>query len=58
MASHMRYLYIEQITKTQVLLWTIPAILYIYLFIKVLQHRPVGHQVLQPAKDVELGQYV
>jgi len=30
--------------------------LFIYLFIKALQHkcwRPVGHQVLQPAKDVK-----
>jgi len=30
--------------------------LYIYLFIKALQHkcwRPVGHQILQPAKDIE-----
>ena len=33
----------------------------INLFSKALQHkywRSVGHQVLQPAKDVELGQYV
>ena len=32
-----------------------------YLFIKTLQHkcwRSVGHQVLQPTKDVKLGQYV
>jgi len=36
-------------------------IYFIYLFIKTLQHkcwRSVGHQVLQPAKDVKLGQYV
>ena len=35
--------------------------LFFNLFIKALQHkcwRSVGHQVLQPAKDVELGQYV
>ena len=35
--------------------------LFIYLFIKALQHkcwRSVGHQVLQPAKDGKLGQYV
>ena len=34
---------------------------YFYLFIKALQHkcwRSVGHQVLQPAKDGKLGQYV
>ena len=33
----------------------------VILFIKALQHkcrRSVGHQVLQPAKDGKLGQYV
>jgi len=35
--------------------------IFIYLFIKALQHkcwRSVGHQVLQPAKVGKLGQYV
>ena len=35
--------------------------IYLFLFIKTLQHkcwRSVGHQVLQPAKDVKFGQYV
>ena len=46
-------------------LWSIDSFrtlfIHLFIFIKALQHkcwRSVGHQVLQPAKDGKLGQYV